>query len=247
MKPIWIFVAGTYRSGSTTQYRIARDLVEASGRGVGIGCHTEAKLKEWDETDNEFIVCKVFEPLWLGFQGSPSYDQNIFSESRGRAIVTIRNPLDIITSMKHREEGRDATGNHIEAWDFEQTAKEFLPVWLGNLNKWIEQGMGLCLTSRFEVMTTDILGECKRIAKFLELQISEDRLREIAQQNTKEGITQYKKKCAKEGIKEDDYLPQIPEIVFGTSGHWRNELTEEQANMVIEYNKEFMQKYGYLK
>jgi len=47
-KPTWIFVAGPYRSGSTTQYEMARDIVEKTNTGIGIGYHNERRLKEFD-------------------------------------------------------------------------------------------------------------------------------------------------------------------------------------------------------
>ena len=45
----WVFVAGIYRSGSTTQYEMVRDIVTQTGNGIGIGYHTENKLTEYDK------------------------------------------------------------------------------------------------------------------------------------------------------------------------------------------------------
>ena len=36
-KPTWVFVAGPYRSGSTTQYQMTRNIVEETGNGLGVG------------------------------------------------------------------------------------------------------------------------------------------------------------------------------------------------------------------
>ena len=58
-KPTWVFVAGAYRTASTTQYQMARDIVEQTENGIGIGYHTERKLKEFDEKESDLVVCKV--------------------------------------------------------------------------------------------------------------------------------------------------------------------------------------------
>jgi len=67
-EPTWIFCAGTYRSGSTTQYRITRDIVESTKNGRGIGYHTEDKLKEHDlEAPFDFRHRATIDfPEWLG-------------------------------------------------------------------------------------------------------------------------------------------------------------------------------------
>ena len=84
-KPLWLFVAGTYRSASTTQYRIAADIVRDTGSGVAIGYHTESKLADSGnlghdnadrvketaahenielKRDQPIVVCKVFLPIF---------------------------------------------------------------------------------------------------------------------------------------------------------------------------------------
>ena len=245
MKPTWVFVAGTYRTASTTQYRLTVDIVETAQRGIGIGYHTENKLEEFDNCDNEFVVCKVFEPLWLGFQGNPSYGKKIFEEGRAKAIVTIRDPRDIITSMKKREEGRNKIGNPND-WDYKEIAMVNLCQWLGNLEKWINLGPELCLVSPFEVMTTNLFEEARRINSFLNMGLDDNTLKEIAQNHTVAAIQKHKEKCKADGEKEDAHLPSIPDIVFGTSGHWRTELSESEIAMLEESNSDFMKKYGYL-
>jgi len=251
-KPTWIFVAGTYRTGSTTQYRMTRDIVETAKRGIGIGYHTEDKLKEYDKTDNEFVVCKVFEPLWIGFRGNPSYAKRFFDEGRVKALVTIRDPRDIITSMKKREEGRNKKGNESE-WDYKEVVTQNFPVWLGNLEKWIDLGEDLCLVSRFEVMTLNLFRECKRINEFLQMGLDEDALKGIAKNHTVAAIQRYKEKCKAQGIKEDsenrddkERLPSVPGIAFGTSGQWKTWLSGPEIKMLEDTNKAFMERFGYL-
>ena len=180
-KPIWVFVCGTYRTASTTQYRMVRDIVEETKNGIGIGYHTEKKLKQFDNPaecrNARYVVCKVFEYLPDGLHGDvnrktrkpwqPSYGMTLHKEGRIRAIMTVRDPRDIITSMRIRTE-RDG-----KKFEFDRTVKEALPIWLNDARKWaFHLGPGLSLVSRFEDFTLDLLGDCHRIAIFLDIPLS---------------------------------------------------------------------------
>ena len=102
-KPTWVFVAGPYRSGSTTQYRIVEDIIDETNNGKGIGYHTEKKLKEFDVEGNKpFVVCKVFEFLPESFRGEESYGKTLHDEGRVMSVVSVRDPRDIIVSMRKR-------------------------------------------------------------------------------------------------------------------------------------------------
>lgn len=234
--PLWLFVAGIYRSGSTTQYEMTRDIVEKTNVGIGIGYHTESKLKEFDASNNRIVVCKVFEPLFDGFQGKPSYAKKIFDENRASAIVTIRDPRDIITSMKKREEGRNKKGNS-EPWSFKKTALENFPVWLKRLDSWIEHG---AMVTRYEDMITDLHGECKRIASHVGIEADDKLLKSIANNYSISSINKRKQK-------DKGMLPSRPAIVFGTSGTNKTWLTDNERAMIESQESagRFMEKYGY--
>ena len=241
--PTWVFVAGPYRSGSTTQYRIARDIVEETRNGKGIGYHTEERLRTYDVPGGKkYVICKVFEFLPDGFKDGPSHGRKIYVDDRMKTTVTVRDPRDIIVSMRRRAK------TYKQDYDFEQWAKQDFPVWLGNVEKWLDLGNGLVYMSRFEDFIHNLLAETRRIAEFLDIELEDKHAKDIAarfsiraQQDAKEA---YKK--AKPDAKEDKWLPSIPEIIFGTSGHYTTWLNRPEQRMIEEANADFMRRFGYL-
>lgn len=226
-KPTWVFVAGIYRSGSTTQYEMTRDIVQQTNNGIGIGYHTESKLKEYDQSDHKYIVCKVFEPLFVGFNGEPSYAEEIFAEGRVIAIATMRNPLDVITSMKKRGKSE---------WNFEETVTENFPVWFERLNNWFDWG---AMPTKYEQMIINLYRESKRIAQHLNIEADDDLLKSIAKNYTISAICKNKQKG--KGM-----LPSRPGIVFGTAGIHKTWLSVPERKSVIDSVGWFMEKYNYI-
>jgi hypothetical protein len=248
-RPTWIFVAGTYRSASTTQYRITRDIVEWAGLGMGIGYHTETRLKEFDVPDSPhtYIVCKVFEFLPEGFKGNNdtvqvSHGEIIHRQDRIRAVVTIRDPRDIIVSQRTRTE------NQGKEFDFKKVATEKMPNWLAWVQKWIDLGPELCYWAKFEDFTLNLLTLTRKIAAHLDIDLPDEQAKEIAARYTiraqKEKKREFKQNQAPEK-REDPWLPSIPEVLFGTSGHSRTWLNGPERAMVYEANKEFFERFGY--
>ena len=241
-KPTWVFVAGTYRTASTTQYRMVRDVVEEAGTGIGIGYHTEDKLKEYDTPESgKFVVCKVFKFLPDGFRGESSKGKLFLDEGRLKATVTIRDPRDIAVSMMRRAQ---RLGN--DDWDFSHTVTEEFPEWLGDLEKWIDLGRGITMLTRFEEMTANLYREVNRIADHLKIHVPKELAHDIASRHTISAIREHKRKAREEGVKEDPHLPQIPGIVFGTSGLYPQWLTYPQRREIEDANQEFMERFGYI-
>lgn len=270
-KPIWVFIVGSYRSGSTTQYRLTADIVRETGSGVAIGYHTEGKLSESGNLGHDnikkvmetaahenielkreqpYVVCKVFLPVFssdcvIPKTGEPSHAVAIHKEKRMKALCTVRNPLDVITSMKRRSEGRTVEGNEGEAWDFKKVATENLPVWLGQVEEWIDLGPDITYYSHFEDFTTNLYAEATRIAAHLDIDLDPDLAKTIAKRHTIQGINDHKRRMKKMGEREDKWLPSVPGIVFGTSGNWRTWLSGPEIKMVKETNADFMHRFGY--
>ena len=242
--PTWVFVAGPYRTASTTQYLMTEKIVEATNSGKGIGYHTEAKLAEFDVEGNKpYIVCKVFQWLPEGFQApwadepGPSHGAKIHAEGRMMSVVSIRDPRDMIVSMKKRR-GDD--------FDFQQIATVDFPKWLGDAVKWIYNTKSHW--SRFEDFTQHLLREVRAIARHLQVDLSDEAAKDIAKSLTvqEQQKRQEERKKAKPEEREHPWLPSIPGIVFGTSGHHKTWLTASEVKMVEEANREFMERFGYL-
>ncbi|MBD3268503.1 hypothetical protein GF373_17685 [bacterium] len=239
-KPTWVFVVGPYRTASTTQYEIVRDILEATKSGKGVGYYDQRgwKVRNFDDAEHgKMIVCKAF--VFLPYS-SPQV--NIFFEQgRLRAAATIRDPRDIATSMKIRSE---RLGN--DDWSFETTVVEYFPKWLAQFETWVEKlGPDDIIVSKYEEFTTDLLTEVHRLSEFLGVDLSDDQAKNIAVRYDKEAMMIRKKKAHKKGEKEDEWLPSIPSIVTGVSGKYKEHLTLKELNLVEETNADFMRRWGY--
>lgn len=242
--PTWIFISGTYRTGSTTQYRITRDIVEETGNGIGLGYHQEKKLVEHDipQPGKGYVVCKVF----IFLPETSAHGAQFLREERLKSICTIRDPRDIITSMRERHKRQMEDPRHqAKPFNFHERVCVEFPKWLGDLEKWVDLG-DLNLMSRFEEMTADIPGEVKRIANFLDIELSDELVAEIASRHEKDAIQAYKKKMKERKQREDPWLPSIPGILFGKSGSHKEHLTDEEISFVEECNRDWMERFEYL-
>jgi len=247
-KPTWVFSCGTYRTASTTHYTMARDIVGVTGSGIGIGYHQEKKLKKFDvSSDHRYVVCKVFEFLPGGFRGGRSYGETIYRERRLKALATIRDPRDIIVSMRERHRRQMEDPKHQrKPFDFEYRVQTEFPVWLSSLHKWINLGPSTCLLSRYETWTAGLLKEVYKIAGHLEIELTREQARKIAADHTLKSIVDRKKAKRRAGEREDPWLPSIPGPLFGTSGAHEHHLSKKEERLLIEANRAWMRRYGYL-
>ena len=239
-KPTWIFVVGTYRTASTTQYEIIRDILEDSKAGKGVGYYDQKgwKIRNFDDPKHgKYIACKNFtylpkeNPLVKAFK----------EEGRLKAAGTIRDPRDIATSMMIRSWNIDN-----DSWSFEETVTEFFPVWLGQFDEWVQELQQDMVVSRFEKFTKDLMYETKRLSKFLEIELTPQQIETIASRYTTKEIMKRKKEAKEQDEREDEWLPAIPAIVTGKSGIYKEYLEPEQIAMVEEANEDFLKRWGYL-
>ncbi|GAG90522.1 unnamed protein product, partial [marine sediment metagenome] len=172
---------GSHGSASTTSYQIIRDIVEKTDNGRGVGYHTESRLEEFDKEECRYVVCKVFKYLP---ETSP-FGKVFLDEGRIRAIATIRDPRDIIVSMRTRHDGRNPSGKKSGTpFDFEATVKASFPIWLGQLIQWVDLGPEITLVSRFDEWTRNIFGEVTRIAAHLDIDLPRKKAGNIAKAYT---------------------------------------------------------------
>lgn len=236
-RPTWVFTVGTYRTASTCQYQIVEDVVQMTESGIGVGYHTSGKLDDWDEyRPGRYVVCKVFKYL----PEISTRANEFLKEGRLRAIGSIRDPRDIITSMKKRAN---------ERWPGEKdkVLGEELPIWLGDFMKWVSLGPQITRVSRFEDFTVNLPWEVREIARFLEIDLPEGMDSEIAAKNTKEAQLARAAKLRELGIKEEHpMLPHLPGIVFGTSGQWAELLEPDEVRKVEQVAGSLMRRWEYL-
>lgn len=263
-KPIWVFVVGTYRTGSTTQYRIVeaivqREITDSSGRvikdkqgnttrnGVGIGYHKESRLVEHDDDSERYIVCKVFR--YLPHESETA--KKFLLQNRMRVIGTVRDPRDVFVSMQERERNSGRWDN----WDPKKRISEELPKWFSWFNQWTNLPAENALITKFEEMILDLTREALRIARFLQIPLTKKQAAKIASEFTIPAQIRKKKrywdkrheqeKSGKHTRREHPVLPSIPGVAFGTSGHWKQWLHPQQAKMVMDCCAAYAHRWGY--
>ena len=240
MDPTWVFVVGTYRTGSTTQYLLTEAIVERTKSGIGIGYEKESKLVEFDKPENgRYVVAKVFKYL----PETSAQGQKFLEEGRLKAVGTVRDPRDIIVSM--RERSRDL-GN--VDWNFQKTVTRDFPIWLGQFLQWADLGKDLVLVTRFEDMIVALKKEVNRIAQHLSIKVSSDLAHHIAADFSLTAQIRRKKKFfgSKDPSKrEHPMLPSIPGWKFGTSGVWKTWLSAVDVRLVTKHTAAYMKRWGY--
>lgn len=250
-KPTWVFVAGPPRSGSSTQYDMTRTVIEDNNKGIGIGYHTEEKLIEWDKTGHDMIVCKVFAflPEYYydthdGMRKRESYGKRIFDEGRLKAVCTVRDPVDMIASMKWR-----AFKRNDNKFNFKEELNK-LPVWLGDVTKWIDLGPDITYWSKFEEYTTLLPREVSSIARHLGVDLSDDEHHRIGNLFTIEAIERRRGKQHNQPPPDEinwknRHLPSVPSILFGIPGAGKTHLSWPQRKAIREISAEFIERFGY--
>ena len=240
MKPTWVFIVGTYRTGSTTQYLLTEAIVERTKNGIGIGYEKESKLVEFDEVkDSRYVVAKVFKFL----PETSAQGRKFLEENRLRAIGTVRDPRDIIVS--HRERSKDL-GN--TDWNFQETVTRDFAVWLGQFKQWADLGPELVLVTHFEDMVVDLEKEVNRIAQHLSIKVSSDLAYHIAVDFSLPVQIRRKRRffASKDPSKrEHPMLPSIPGWKFGTFGMWKTWLSPTDARLVTKHTALYMNRWGY--
>lgn len=212
-RPMWVFVVGMYRTGSTTQYLLTEGVVEITENGQGIGYHTEDRLQTYERYNGNFVVCKVFKPVCESSQTAKVIKQ----DGRMRAIATVRDPRDIVTSMKKRGVN----------FSWKDTMKEW-PTWQGWFLKWASYGDDIIRIVKYEDMIRDLEKEVRGIANFLGIQISPEQVKEVAKLGDLTYQRERAKKAKDEGKPAHPWLPSLPGAAFGKARNWPSVLTLEE-------------------
>jgi len=131
-------------------------------------------------------------------------------------------------------------------FDYHHRVTVDFPIWLGQLERWIDLGPEITLVSRYEVFTQNLSGEVHRIADHLDINIPSELVPRISHRYTADAIMERKRKKRKAKQKEDPWLPGIPGILFGTVGAHKDHLSPEEEELLIEYNGDWMRRFAYL-
>ena len=165
-----------------------------------------------------------------------------------RAIYVVRDGRDVaVSEYWHR---RRVTG-------FEGDFSGFLEYWLrgyftgaGAWAKHIEGWLtspsnrnGEVLLVRYEDLKQDTVGELRRVADFLGLESSDERITSAVQASTLEKMKKQEERS--EGIKHREKDEKIPVVRKGNVGDWRNHFSDSDIERFSEHAGGAMSRLGY--
>ena len=170
------------------------------------------------------------------------------SEFSRCAIYIIRDPRDMIISYaKHYGQTIDRAIHSISNKDNttsgnEDSVKQYLGNWSDHVKSWTTAQDVPLLVQRYEDMITDPMKTFTGLLDFLGFPYQEAQVEKAISFSS---IGEMKKQESETAFVERS---SNSETFFGrgTSGHWREVLTEEQAKQIEDLHGDMMRKFGYL-
>jgi len=204
--------------------------------------------RELNDEIEEYGYHKVHDAYTLNENNKPLFPADV---SKG-VIYFIRNPLDVaISYANHSSISIDKSiklmnrSNHNLSKSDKKISNQIrqkLLTWSEHVKSWTIQTETPVLVLRYEDMLEDTYGSFKKAIKFLDLKFDENKINRAIEFSS---FNELKKQEKEEGFKEK---PIKTKSFFktGKAGNWKNKLTEEQIEKIINNNKAVMKEYNYL-
>ena len=178
----------------------------------------------------------------------------LFPEDISKGVINfIRNPLDVAVSFAHhnaQEVGRtiqlmnDQTGALCKKEDrfFNQLRQKML-TWSGHVKSWTSQKENPLHLMRYEDMKSDTFRTFDQALHFLGLEYSREeiekalyfsRFEELQKQEQQEGF-------GEKNPKAESFFRK------GALNDWKNVLTKEQIEAILQEHEQVMQEFGYMR
>ena len=203
---------------------------------------------KWAEnhTNKEYLLTKVHDSCTLD-------GEIIFPPSITRGVIYIlRNPFDMAASTaNHHNVNIDiavkmiCSSQHTLAANkksLNNQISQYLGNWSQHVQSWTNVHRNNILVVRYEDMLHNGLETFSKIVKYLELNYSEEQIQKAIEEVA---FNKIQKKESESKFRE---APKKTERFFrsGISGGWKNEITEDQAKLIIDCNYESLLKYDYI-
>lgn len=210
--------------------------------------YRSALYHKWAEnhTNKEYLICKVHDACML--KGEVLFPPSI---TRG-VIYIIRNPFDMAASLaNHNNVPIDMAVKQLCSNEYALAKKQtklndqisqYLGTWSNHVESWTNVHRNNFLLVKYENLIHDGLNEFTGIVNYMGLNHTEQHIAEAIE------ATAFKTLQEKEKEKKFRETPKKVERFFrsGKTGGWKNEITMEQANLIIDCNYEALLKYGYI-
>jgi len=241
-----IICNGMVRSGSTLQYNLARNIVEKLNLGIGKGFFSNNKIlrnkkfSKWLDDDQYYII-----KMHAVLENYKQYGQNVIFLYIYRDIRDVAGSL----KLKYGREGNELIHSLSQAVEIFEEMKKIPRV----------------LWQRYEDVIIDLPQAASQIAEFLDLKVSEELLRGVAEEcslekhahvmhHMQQSLSQ-KLKCffIKKILRMHFYDTQTllhPDHIsrnVGLPGSWQRELSHQEIDKVTNQFGFWLEREGYLK
>lgn len=173
----------------------------------------------------------------------------IVPELTSAAIYVVRNPLDVVVSFAHHyglpmDRAIRAIGfRQLKTSPQDGMVAQFLSDWSSHAKSWLTATRYCVHVVRYEDMIARPLRTFAEIVRGAGLRLDRERLRRairrsdfkmLAEQEHQTGFVEASRKTKERFFRR------------GTVGAWRQELTGEQAQLVVTQHREMMARFGYV-
>ena len=176
-------------------------------------------------------------------------DEPLFPTINSKAIIIIRNPLDIVSSYANHtdislDESVDKINNGSTLGNSYRidngNVTQHLGTWKENVTSWIESDIEK-LIIRYEDLHEDFENTVEMIASFLDIKLTNEDMNRIKWQSDFKNLKQ--QEITKGFIEK----PKTSNVFFreGRKDQYKKELSKDQIRKIIEVNKDLMKKFNY--
>ncbi len=172
-------------------------------------------------------------------------------EVTAKVVYILRNPLDVVVSFAHHNAG--SIERHVdivcdESYTMARSEKDLnnqleqrLMSWSSHVKSWVDSGLPLHVM-RYEDMSRDPHGAFRKMLEFLDITVEEERLELAVSFSSFERLREQE---ASHGFREKN--PRSKSFFrLGKSGSYKDVLSAEQIEKVIECHRDTMERFGYL-
>ena len=165
------------------------------------------------------------------------------------AIYILRNPLDVVVSLaphfgmtfdKAIELMNNPNGGNSERYG--NIIAQYFGSWSGHANSWTHFDQNRMHVMRYEDMLDKPEEAFGGLVRFLELEIPQEKLAKAIKFSSFDTVRKQEEKKGfnERSIKSDRFFR------VGKAGQWKDMLSDDQVNRIVDCHHDAMKRYGYL-
>jgi aryl sulfotransferase len=202
---------------------------------------------KWARTfeNREYLLVKVHDACIKS--GEILFPVNI---TRG-VIYIMRNPFDMAASLaNHRGVSIDSAVKYLcnEKFAFagdrsglDTQLPQHLGTWANHVNSWNNVHSDNILVVKYENLIADAITEFSKIVQYIGLEYSQQAIENAVTKTSFQNLQEQEKEVKFKATPKVDRFFRL-----GKAGNWRNELTNEQADLILNCNFDTLLKYNYI-